>query len=44
MPYISSHIVEAVIGSSNLQDLSQKKQWLREYEQIGIGLSIILYV
>lgn len=43
LPYIASHIVKAVIGSSNLHDLSQNKQWLREYERIGIGLSIILY-
>lgn len=42
MPYIASNIVKAVIVSSNLHDLSQNKQWLREYEQIGIGLSIIL--
>lgn len=44
LPYIASHIVKAVIGSSNLHDLSQNKQCLREYKRLGIGISIILYL
>lgn len=43
LPYIAFLIVKVVIGSSKMHDRSQNKQWLREYEQTGVGLSIILY-